>query len=760
MADSKHHAEVFLGLDSRDFRKGMAGVSQSMYSAGGAFSRFGTIARGLTSPIVASMSAIAISAKGMGQFIRASSELYVEFNDVMARTGAILGSTSVEMTDLDTEIKRIGSTTRFTASQVAEASNQLAIAGVTADEMISDKALENLVKFAIAGGVDIQTATNIGIAGVKAFGMEMDQLQYVSDVLTRTFTRSNVDIVSLGEGMKFASPVAHSAGIAIEETASAIGALGNAGLRGTVAGTGLRMAINKLLKPTFDSQKAINDLGLTVQVLSPAGETAKHALKGVTSQLDRMKTQTTSLSDEIRMLNGELTNLSIEQQSNSLAIEQIRARAGRQNRDLTDQELKQIDRLTKANDSLRLNEMALDLERAKSQRSLTILTDQQKELDTESKALMKTVEQQATGLTGIGDVLDQLANSGATTTQVLEIFGVRGGTAIASLLSQRDAFHALVKENMNAKDATAEFTASIQGQDGALASSKESFFLFISAIQESMLPVGQAFVDMMTTMSDMFKDDIAQAIKDNLPLFEDLAKQIGLALKQIVPMALNALPAFINALKFIVPLVAILTQAFIILMQVLSPVLQLFAGILQIVQGLASAVINLLQGDFEAVGASLMGAGMGIKDVMVGAVGTAFMAVTGGVGAGLGALAGGALRGAGGALIGGGIGGGLGTLFGSGNNILGLANGGIVTSPTPTLIGEAGPEAVVPLGANKAGERAQIMNSAGLGGGISIGNIVINGDARLTAGEVRAMLTSELPKALNRSVSRGARGVI
>ena len=282
------------------------------------------------------------------------------------RTGAILGVTKDEMTDLDTEVKAIGASTRFTASQVGEAANMLAIAGVTADEMISDKALENLVKFAIAGGVDITTATNIGIAGVKAFGMEMTQLGHVSDVLTRTFTRSNVDIVSLGEGMKFAAPVAHSAGLAIEETAAAIGALGNAGLRGTVAGTGLRMAINKLLKPTFDSQKAINDLGLTVQVLSPAGESAKHALKGVTSQLDRTKKQTSSLSDEIRMLNGQLTDLSIEQQANSLAIEQIGARAARQNRELTDQEISQINRLTEANDSLRLNEMSLDLERAKS----------------------------------------------------------------------------------------------------------------------------------------------------------------------------------------------------------------------------------------------------------------------------------------------------------------------------------------------------------------------------------------------------------
>lgn len=760
MVDSKHEATVFLGLDAKDFKRGMAGVSQSMYAAGGSFSRFGTIARGLANPAVASMSAIALSAKGMGQFIKASSVLFVEYNDVLARTGAILGATKDDMVGLDTEIKRIGSTTRFTASQVGEAANQLAIAGVTADEMISDRALENLVKFAIAGGVDIQTATNIGIAGVKAFGMEMNQLEHVSDVLTRTFTRSNVDIVSLGEGMKFAAPVAHSAGLAIEETAAAIGALGNAGLRGTVAGTGLRMSINKLLKPTFDSQKAINDLGLTVQVLSPAGESAKTALKGVTNQLDRTKKQTSSLSDEIRMLNGQLTDLSIEQQSNSLAIEQIRARAARQNRELTNQELSQIDRLTKANDSLRINEMQLDLERAKTQRSLTVLTEKEKELDAESKVLMKTVEQQATGLTSLGDVLDQLASSGATTTQILEIFGVRGGTAIASLMSQRDAFHALVEENENAANATAQFTASIQGQDGALGSAKESFFLFISAIQEAMLPVGELFVGMLTKMSDLFKDQIANAIKDNLPLFKDLAKQIGLALAQVLPMALDALPAFIKALKFVVPLVTILAQAFILLMQILSPVMQLLAGIMQLIQGVASAIYAIITLDLGLLKASFGTVVQGVKDTLVGGVGTAMMAVGGGFG---GAIAS-KLMGKFGlqAAIKGGMGGfGLGTIGGAlGFNAIGFANGGIVTSPTPSLIGEAGPEAVVPLSAGKSRERAEIMSAAGLGGGISIGNIVINGDARLTAAEVRAMLTSELPKALNRSVSRGARGVI
>ena len=742
---------VEIGADVKGFKKGMTEVSQASYAAGGAFSRFGTISRSFASKTAIALGSVAIASKVMGQFIKESSMLYLEYNDVMSRTGAILGATKDEMQGLDEEVKKVGASTRFTASQVGEAANLLAIAGVTAEEMISDKALENLVKFAIAGGVDIQTATSIGIAGVKAFGMEMSDLEHVSDVLTRTFTRSNVDIVSLGEGLKFAAPVAHSAGIAIEETAAAIGALGNAGLRGTVAGTGLRMSINKLLKPTFDSQKAINDLGLTVQVLSPAGEAAKASLMSVTSQLDRTKKQTTSLSDEIRMLNGELTDLSIEQQSNSLAIEQIRQRAARLNRNLTDTEIKQIERLQSANDSLRMNEMSLDLERAKSQRSLTVLTEKERELDAESKTLMKTVEQQATGLTSLGDVLDQLANSGATTTQVLEIFGVRGGTAISSLLTQRDAFHALVKENDNAAGATAQFTASIQGQNDALGSAKESFFLFMSAIQEAMLQVGGPFIEMLAEVALQFKDEIAEGIKENLPLFKDLAIQIGLALQQIIPLAIHAMPAFVNALKAIVPIITMLVQGFLILMQVLSPFLQLISGIFQILQGIASIVIGVFTMDLGMMKGGLASIGQGILDTATGALGAALVGVGGMLGGHVGMAVAGSIFGA------------AQTKLGSATTGIAsmFADGGIVSGPTNAIIGEAGPEAVIPLGAHKSAERQAVMAQAGLsGGGISIGNIVINGDARLTATEVRGMLQTELPKALNKSLLRGSRGTI
>lgn len=758
MADTT--AVIDVRANTTQFRKQMTAVSASMYAAGGAASRFGTIARGVLTPLSASLTAVAISAKAMATVIHRSSTLFIEFNDTLARTGAILGESGEGMRALETEIRRVGATTRFTASQVGEAANALAIAGVNAEEMISEGALENLVKFAIAGGVDIQTATNIGIAGVKAFGMEMSELGHVSDVLTRTFTRSNVNIISLGEGMKFLAPVAHAAGVGIEEAAAAVGALGNAGLRGTIAGTGMRMAINKLLKPTFDSQKAINDLGLTIQVLSPAGEAAKQTLSGVATQLDRTKVESSALTAELKMLNGQMNDLSIDQKANTLAIEQIRARASRSNRELTDMEVAQIERLTKTNDTLRLSEMELDLERMKKQRSLAVVAEQEKALEDQSKTLTKTIEQQATGITSLGDVLDQLAANSATTTQILEIFGVRGGTAVSALLSQREAFHELVKENENAANATKNYTDSLQQivEDGG--SAKETLLLFVSAIQEGMLEVGRPFIIMLTEMAVLFKDDIQQALKANAPMFKELALSIASALKIIIPMVIDMLPSMIQALKAIVPIVVVLAGAFRILMAVLSPVLQLLSGIGQMLMG----IVNIVMGDFKLGLANL---GAGLKDTIIGGAITLASVGTGGAVALGRGLAGKAMGRAAERTITGGLMAAGGIASDQFNNPLSggiqaqFADGGFVNGPTVGLVGEEGPEVVIPLGAGKERRRDALAASAGLGGmEVSIGDIVINGGSNLSIAEVRALMSSEMPRILRQELLRGTRGVI
>jgi SLT domain-containing protein len=81
-----------------------------------------------------------------------------------------------------------------------------------------------------------------------------------------------------------------------------------------------------------------------------------------------------------------------------------------------------------------------------------------------------------------------------------------------------------------------------------------------------------------------------------------------------------------------------------------------------------------------------------------------------------------------------------------------FADGGFVSTPTVGLVGEAGPEVVIPLSNGKAGRREALAAKAGLTGN--------NGGANLSVSEVRTMISSEMPRILRAEMLRGAKGVI
>jgi len=764
-------ARLKINLDTKQARANLNALSQAFYIAGNSASRFGTVARASFKGIA--IGAAAFGATKMTQFLRTSVETFIEFNDTLARTGAILGATGGDLDRLEKKIRDVGKSTRFTAAEVGEAANKLAIAGVTRDEMIDDGALENLVKFAIAGGVDIQTATNIGIAGVKAFGMEMSQLNIVSDVLTKTFTRSNVDIVSLGEGLKFVAPVAFSAGISIQETASAVGALGNAGLRGTIAGTGLRMAINKLLKPTFDATRAMNDLNLNVKVLSPAGQAAENRMRSLTIELDRAGKESMMLKTELQALNDTLTETSINQQKNNLAIAQIRARASQQNRDLTEQELKTISRLEEANSALALTEQQLNLDRTIQQHQLQKLTTTEKELKEESTDLLRTIEQQTVGITSLGDVLDQLSASGATTTQILEIFGVRGGTAIASLVSQRDSFHELVAMNHDAAGATDAYTDSLQRSVADGGSALESLRLFVSKITDAMIEIGKPLTEMLTALTNAFGDQIMNAISDLMPEIKKLGEELAIGIAFSLPLILDALPDIIMLMRALVPVIMIVAIAFRILMALIEPFAKVLVGIFEIIRAVVEAVNHIKDGEFKKAGAALKEGGLsGLKNIASGGAAIALGAATGGLSR-VGKL--GMMNRAGSGAIGPRMAGGkfaTSTTNMRGAKALGTAGGsmalpefhtgGIISQPSVVSAGERGPEAIIPLGNNSrdAMNRNKVMMESGLsgsgGGNITIQNMNVSTD--ISKFELERMVKTAFTQVINTSSRRGGRG--
>lgn len=189
-----------------------------------------------------------------------AAKLFTDFEAQMSRVGAISAATAGELKALTAQARELGATTRFSASDAANAMSYLAMSGFSVSEMT--RSMPSVLQLAAAATLDMGTAANITSNILRGFGLDVGELAHANDVLVKAFTSSNTDLRQLGDAMKYVAPVARSSGQSIEDITAAVGALGNAGLQGTMAGTALRKAISSLVKPSRDAQKVLAELGV------------------------------------------------------------------------------------------------------------------------------------------------------------------------------------------------------------------------------------------------------------------------------------------------------------------------------------------------------------------------------------------------------------------------------------------------------------------------------------------------------------------
>lgn len=209
-----------------------------------------------------------------GMFIRSAIRTFTEFDDVMRAVGAVSNATAEELQALTDIAKEMGRKTKFSASDAADGLRFLSMAGFEAQESI--EALPGVLQLAAAGALELGTAADIATNILTAFGLEVNQLGQVNDVLVKTFTTSNTNLIELGEGFKMVGPIAAGVGADFEDVVGSLGKLADAGLKGTLSGTALRGAINALLNPTAEEEKLMAGLqermgGVALQVRDAQG---------------------------------------------------------------------------------------------------------------------------------------------------------------------------------------------------------------------------------------------------------------------------------------------------------------------------------------------------------------------------------------------------------------------------------------------------------------------------------------------------------
>ncbi len=212
---------------------------------------------------------------------------FADFDGQMGAVKAVLGKEAApEFEKLEKMASKLGATTSFTATQSAEAMENLARAGFDANQIM--KAVPEVLAAAAAEGMDLGSAADIVASNIKAFQLEATDAARVADTLAFVSAKTNTNMVGLQEGMKFVAPVAKSMGIEIEDTAAALGALADVGLKGSLAGTGLKNALLKISKAAKDGMVKVGKFNVEVGKTDSGGVDLSKTMFNITTALQKI----------------------------------------------------------------------------------------------------------------------------------------------------------------------------------------------------------------------------------------------------------------------------------------------------------------------------------------------------------------------------------------------------------------------------------------------------------------------------------------
>ena len=238
--------------------------TKSMHDATGAAGKMnkagGKLMNTFKSAAVAIASAFAVRA--IVGAIKGAIAVFAKFEEKMAAVKAISGATDSEFIKLKGSAEKLGKSTVFTAAQVAELQEEYARLGFSSAEIM--KVQSATLDLAAATGETLSNSAATAGSVLRAFNLEAEQTQRVTDVMAIAFTNSALNLERFKESMKFVAPVARATGFTLEETSSQLMVLADNGLHGSIAGNALK---NIMLKLGDANSKLSKKLGRTVQGL-------------------------------------------------------------------------------------------------------------------------------------------------------------------------------------------------------------------------------------------------------------------------------------------------------------------------------------------------------------------------------------------------------------------------------------------------------------------------------------------------------------
>lgn len=248
---------AYMDLDMSSFNSAidMAGEQLSGFASGGVAGALGSIGaaaetagRALTLGVTAPLMTAAGAAIQTG----------MQFDASMSNVYGLMSSLNLSQAQMDAlrdTAREMGATTKFSASEAADAMGYMALAGWDDAQVIAG--IPGVLNLAAAANMDLAKASDIVTDTMTPFGMAAERAGEAADVFAYAQANSNTTVEALGEAMKYAAPTADAFGMTLQDTAAAMGVLANAGIKGSQGGTTLNAMLRDMKKNAKNGAIAI-----------------------------------------------------------------------------------------------------------------------------------------------------------------------------------------------------------------------------------------------------------------------------------------------------------------------------------------------------------------------------------------------------------------------------------------------------------------------------------------------------------------------
>lgn len=288
---------IIVAANIKGLESGLGKANKSLSKFASSSARLGSMMTfGLTAPLAA-----------MG---KAAFDTFSKFEDGMTRVRTVTGASVGDFKMLTEEAKRLGATTQFTASQVADL--QLVLGRKGFDPAQIKNMEKSILDLALATGEDLSLAAETVSTSINAFGLESTEAARVANTLASAAANSSIQLSTFSTAFGHAGASASAVGVDLEELSAMMGVLMDNGIKASKAGTGLRKIFMKLSRDGTDFTKVLDlvtqgEMGLK-KAMKLAGVTSANQLLILAKNKDKVAELTAEYKNNTGRLK-EMTDL-------------------------------------------------------------------------------------------------------------------------------------------------------------------------------------------------------------------------------------------------------------------------------------------------------------------------------------------------------------------------------------------------------------------------------------------------------------------